>query len=335
MRPGRAGVRDFVHELLTRAGTFRAGELARAAGISRQAAHRHLAALVRGKELLLEGAGRGARYRAAPGAAVRLRYRRRGLAEDDVWADAEARVPRLRGLPDNVQRILHYALTELVNNAIDHSGGRRVEVLFPPPAKSVVFEVRDDGVGIFDHVRRRLRLPDRLSAIQELSKGKVTTAPAKHSGEGLFFVSKIADYFEAVSGGLSWKVDSARGDVSVGTAAAAPGTRVRFEVGAAKKQKLADLFAEYTRDFEFSKTRIVVRLFTIGVRFVSRSEAKRLLSGLERFREIVLDFAGVAELGQGFADEVFRVWAARHRSIRLLPTGMAPTVAFMVARARK
>lgn len=335
MKLGRARIRDLVDGLLTGAGGFQTGDLARAAKISRQAAHRHLAAFVRENSLVRDGAGRGARYRAGARAAVRLRYSRKGLSEDDVWRDAEAKVARLRMLPDNVNRILHYALTELVNNAIDHSSARRVDVLFPPAGKSVVFEVLDDGVGIFDHVRRRLKLPDRLAAIQELSKGKVTTAPAKHSGEGLFFVSKIADYFEAVSGGLSWKIDSVRGDSAVSAVPPSSGTRVRFEVGAAKKRTLADLFAEYTKDFEFSKTRIVVRLFTIGVRFVSRSEAKRLLAGLDRFKEIVLDFAGVEEVGQGFADEVFRVWAGRHPSIRLQPVHLAPTVRFMVDRARR
>ena len=39
--------------------------------------------------------------------------------------------------------------------------------------------------------------------------------------------------------------------------------------------------------------------------------------GLERFREVVLDFAGVDAIGQGFADEVFRVWARAHAGTRL------------------
>jgi anti-sigma regulatory factor (Ser/Thr protein kinase) len=334
MRLGRARVREIVDGLLAGAAAFASGDLVAASKITRQAAHRHLDAFVRGKILVREGAGRGARYRAGPAASPRLRYRRPGLSEDDVWKQSEERVARLRELPENANRILHYALTEIVNNAIDHSSARSVEVRFPPSARTFAFEVVDDGVGIFDHVRKKLKLPDRLAALQELSKGKVTTAPAKHSGEGLFFVSKIADYFEVVSGGLAWKIDSARGDSSVAAVPPARGTRVRFEVRPGKKTTLSDVFSEYTENLEFSKTRIVVRLFAVGVRFVSRSEAKRLLAGLERFREIVLDFAGVAEVGQGFADEVFRVWASSHRSIRLVPVNMAPTVRFMVLRAR-
>jgi hypothetical protein len=71
------------------------------------------------------------------------------------------------------------------------------------------------------------------------------------------------------------------------------------------------------------------------VRFVSRSEAKRLLRGLDRFREVVLDFRSVDLVGQGFADEVFRVWATRHPEVALAPVGMIPAVAFFVERARR
>jgi hypothetical protein len=93
--------------------------------------------------------------------------------------------------------------------------------------------------------------------------------------------------------------------------------------------------AEYTHEHEFAKTRTVVKLSAIGVEFVSRSEAKRLLHGLERFREVVLDFGGVQMVGQGFADEVFRVWPRDHPDVRLLPVSMNDAVAFMVERARR
>src|SRR5574341_715744 len=121
MRLGRARVREIVDRLLAERAGFQSGDLARAARITRQAAHRHLTAFVRGKVLVREGAGRGARYRAGSGAVPRLRYRRRGLSEDAVWTEAGAKCPRLAALPENAHRILHYALTEIVNNAIDHS----------------------------------------------------------------------------------------------------------------------------------------------------------------------------------------------------------------------
>ena len=96
---------------------------------------------------------------------------------------------------------------------------------------------------------------------------------------------------------------------------------------------LTEVFAEYTRDFEFTRTRTVVRLFAIGTEFVSRSQARRLVNGLERFREVVLDFGGVELVGQGFVDEVFRVWARQRPETALIPIAMGAPVAFMVERA--
>lgn len=96
---------------------------------------------------------------------------------------------------------------------------------------------------------------------------------------------------------------------------------------------IADVLGAYTdEDHLFARTRTVVRLFGFGVRFVSRSEAKRLMRGLERFKEVTLDFAGVEEVGQGFVDEALRVWARQHEDTIVTPVGMTGTVEFMVRR---
>ena len=50
---------------------------------------------------------------------------------------------------------------------------------------------------------------------------------------------------------------------------------------------------------------------------------------------MILDFTGVEGVGQGFADEVFRVWAKQHLETRLNPENMTEPVAFMVERARR
>ena len=66
---------------------------------------------------------------------------------------------------------------------------------------------------------------------------------------------------------------------------------------------------------------------------MSRSKARRLVSGLEPFREVVLDFRGVELVGQGFADEVFRVGAKQDLEVALIPVDLSESVAFMVERA--
>jgi hypothetical protein len=222
----------------------------------------------------------------------------------------------------------------MLNNAIEHSGGSEIEIRFESALDGLAFVVADDGVGVFANLRKVLRLESDLVALQELSKGKLTTLPAGHTGEGIFFTSKAARIFEMSSHGLHWTVDNVVGDTAVGSAPVRRGTVVRVEVAHKPRRTLARLFAEYTEDFAFTKTRIVVKLFTIGTRFISRSEARRVLANLEKFRGVVLDFSGVEEIGQGFADEVFRVWKASHPAIKLEAVSMSAPVAFLVARAK-
>ncbi len=334
MRLGKRGVERIVNEILLKQPALQAGELAQAAGISRQAAHRHLAALAREGALRLEGKGRAARYLHFQPAALEYRYPLSGLSEDRVWAELSKKVACLQAITENVSRISGYAITELINNAIDHSSGSWVQITFLPSDSFLSFKVEDDGVGIFHHLERKLALPDTLSAIQELSKGKVTTDPERHTGEGIFFISKIADVFVIESNGLAWTVDNLRDDMAVGRAPERKGTLVRCEIDLRKTRTLESLFAEYTRDYEFTRTRIVIKLFDTGARFVSRSEAKRILERLEKFKEVALDFNGVKDIGQGFADEMFRVWAKGHPGTTLIPMNMNAAVEFMIKRAR-
>ena len=68
--------------------------------------------------------------------------------------------------------------------------------------------------------------------------------------------------------------------------------------------------------------------------YVSRSEAKRLLANLGKFREVVLDFRDVKAIGQGFADEVFRVFTSAHPETKLAAENANPVVDAMVRHVR-
>jgi anti-sigma regulatory factor (Ser/Thr protein kinase) len=330
--PARS-TREKILALFTADRARSAGEVAAALHISRQAAHRHLAALVQDGLLRAEGRGRAAKYRRAGSLPVVRRYPRAVIAEDRVWQELASAHPAIGRLSPDARSVFQYAFTEMLNNAIEHSASHDVEVQFEAIPGGLAFEIVDQGRGVFANLRRTLDLASDLEALQELSKGKLTTLPDGHTGEGIFFTSKLADQFELESGSMRWLVDNERGDVAVGEVPRRRGTRVRFEASAKPRRRLADVFAAYTEDFEFRKTRVIVKLFTLGVRFISRSEARRVVNGLERFREAVLDFRKVEEVGQGFADEVFRVWPASHPGTKLTPANMNRAVSFMVERA--
>jgi anti-sigma regulatory factor (Ser/Thr protein kinase) len=252
-----------------------------------------------------------------------------GLREEDVWREAIEAIGLAKGV--GAYQVFHYALTEIVNNAIDHSAGTSVEVrAWSDP---VAFEVADDGVGALERVRATFGLESPLEAVVELSKGKATSDPSKHTGQGIFFTSKALDLFRIEANGFAWTVDNVSGDEAIGISTRRTGTRVTGRVSRDTRRTMADVFRPFTGgEGGFSRTRPAVRLVDTGLSFVSRSEAKILVGRLEQFEEVELDFAGVDEVGQGFVDEVFRVWPLRHPGTRLTPVNMNPAVEFMVRR---
>lgn len=250
------------------------------------------------------------------------------LDESDVW---RALAPQLR-LEPQARYIAQYAFTEMLNNAIDHSRGTYARTRITDQPRNLIIEIQDDGIGIFEHLREAKNLPDRFAAVAELTKGKQTTAPEAHTGEGIFFTSKAVNVFRLEANEIAWTVDNDRDDQGVGTAPHRSGTLVRLTIDKSTTLSLGDVFREYTIDDQFARTRPVIKLFTIGVDFVSRSEAKRLMNGLEKFTEVELDFTDVESVGQGFVDEVFRVWANAHPNTLIEPTNMNAAIDFMVRR---
>ena len=255
-----------------------------------------------------------------------------GLREDEVWRGVLG-TDVLGTMAPEAGRVAGYVFTEMLNNAIDHSGASSVHVAVWAGSLGLRFEVLDRGRGALPNLREGLGLADVYDALGELSKGKTTTDPDRHTGEGIFFSSKAVDVFTLESGGLRWSVDNVRDDQAVGTSDVVVGTRVRWEIDPATERSLSEVFRAFTdEDHEFDRTVTVVALFGLGVSFVSRSEAKRVMRGLERFRRVELDFAGVEEVGQGFVDEALRVWPSQHPGTTVTPTRMVGPVDFMVRR---
>ncbi|MBI4521553.1 MAG: DUF4325 domain-containing protein [Gemmatimonadetes bacterium] len=325
-------LKDQIRLLLAGQETIAPRDVVAATGLTRQAVHHHLAKMLESGEIARVGAGRGTRYRRAADFAAR--YPLGGLQEDVVWNQLLDQLVGLRDAPSNVRSILTYAFTEMLNNAIEHSSGTEADVVLWAAGETIVFEIADDGVGAFRHVREKLNLQDDFEAIEQLSKGKLTTLPERHTGEGIFFTSRLVDRFEIQSGTLRWVVDTLQNDEAVGEATSRRGTRVRCELSRQSTRTTAETFERFAdpETFEFARSAVRVRLFKAGGAFVSRSEARRLASQLEKFGEVMIDFSDVHEVGQGFVDELFRVWAGQHPATKLTPTNMVPAVEWMVRR---
>ena len=264
------------------------------------------------------------------------RYLRKGLAEDRVWS--EDLNPQVGTLARNVLDISHHGVTEMVNNAIDHSQARHVTVEMDLHDGLLRFSVSDDGIGIFRKISAALNLPDQRLALLELSKGKFTTDPRHHSGEGVFFTSRMFDHFQIVSGGLVFDHDEKQSDdVLFDIDSPDLGTTVSMVIETDSQRTVAEVFNAYSSgpdEYAFAKTVVPVRLAQVGDQnLVSRSQAKRLLQRIDRFRNVVLDFTDIGSIGQAFADEIFRVFAIAHPDVELIPTNATPAVQQMIRRA--
>jgi anti-sigma regulatory factor (Ser/Thr protein kinase) len=257
-----------------------------------------------------------------------------GLAEHEVWRRIVNDLKLNTG--SEAGRIMAYAFMEMLNNAIDHSDSETAAISLWISPDQWCFEIKDKGIGAYEKLEEGLRLGSKFEAVQELSKGKRTTDPLRHTGEGIFFTSKVVDLFRLTSSGVRWIVDNLRHDQALGTVPAAVGTLVQCQIDPHTDRVLADIFKEFTQDNAFVRTRPVVKLFEVGAAFVSRSEARRLLDGLDAdFETVEVDFAGVADVGQGFVDELLRVWPTTHPGKTVLPINMNPAVEFMVRRGQR
>jgi anti-sigma regulatory factor (Ser/Thr protein kinase) len=325
---------DRVRHLVDQRGWVQNRDVAAALRVSSATAHRLLQALVLSGVLERREKGRAARYGLRT---LRRRFRLEGLDEHRAWSDIAARIAAIRPLDPGATTNLAYAVSEMLNNAVDHSGGRTVTVTVSFAQRgTTVVTVQDDGVGVFRRVGEDFGYATPEDAIVQLEKGKLTSDPERHSGEGLFFTSKAVTRFRLESQGVAWVVDNAIPDSGIGPSDVRRGTRVLLEIEPGQVPRLEDVFAAYTDPdtLRFLRTRATIRLAGFGKALVSRSEARRLVARLPEFTHVTLDFAGVDVVGQGFCDEVFRVFASRHPEVTLEPVGMNDPVAFMVARAR-
>jgi anti-sigma regulatory factor (Ser/Thr protein kinase)/biotin operon repressor len=328
---------------LERKGRINSGEIVKATGFSRAYINRFFQELKDEGMIVLIGKANRAHYVLASEGAVTdakrkitditLNLENKELYEDEVLEQIKKKTGIFIGLRKEISDILSYAFSEMLNNAIEHSASKTIRVVMKKDKDNISFSVVDRGVGIFNNIMRKKRLESALEAIQDLLKGKQTTMPKLHSGEGIFFTSKVADMFVIQGSNKKLIFNNLLDDVFIEDIKPVNGTKVNFSIEKNAKKKLSDIFRKYTdSSFEFSKTSVTVKLFRIDSKYISRSEARRIVAGLDKFKRIILDFKGIETIGQGFADEIFRVWKSSHPEVVIDVLNANDNVGFMIKR---
>lgn len=287
--------------------------------VSKSAISQHISSLIEEGIIEATGKGRNRQFSFKKNEIQLTEKITPGLLEDRIWTNKI--VPVLPQLSPNVFEICQYGFTEMFNNVIDHSTTKDAVVLIIFDIKSIEIRIMDFGVGIFKNIKAKLHLEDEIHAVIELSKGKLTTDPEKHSGEGIFFTSRAFNNFTIISGGLHYAHHAGENDWLIDSGDNLEGTLVSMEISLKSERTLKSVFESFageSQGFHFDKTIVAVALsqFASG-NLVSRSQAKRLLNRIENFKEVIFDFAKVDFIGRAFADEIFRVYKNQHPNIAL------------------
>jgi anti-sigma regulatory factor (Ser/Thr protein kinase) len=307
-------------------------ELAAHADVSLRTARRALVRLAELNWLVNTGTPRRPLYRPGLLRQVVQRYALAGLEEDAPW---DIDFAPMFALPPAVNRMVQHAFSELLNNAIDHSGGTHVTVSLRQTASHVQLLVSDNGCGLFQNIAEAFAIDNPQLAMLELSKGKLTSQPRRHSGHGLFFTSRLAEVFDLHANdtafqkrawdGQGWHLQRALKHEGTSVYASFALDTPRTLDAVRKAHSLDGLGAC------FERTVVPLRLLTSAVSGLeSRAQARRIGARLNEFQRVELDFSGVPDIGHAFADELLRVLAREAPAVELVPLNMSPAVAAMV-----
>jgi len=329
----KVGIGEFILKEVEAHSADLANHVAQQFNISRQRANTYISREVKAGGLIKVGTTRNSRYFLLGGNHFEFSIKITSTLTDDyVWSKYVK--PMLANCPQNVLSACAYGFTEIFNNAIDHSEGSSIYTQIDIKDGTVDIIIMDNGIGIFKKIQIALSLEHKREAILHLSKGKFTTDPDKHTGEGIFFTSRMFDKFSILSDDLhytfhnkrDWMLSNERQEEF------GRGTSVEMSLALDSKINLKGVFDKYKdEDIGFAKTVVAVALSADpGDPHVSRSQAKRLLMGLEKFRHVVLDFKGVESVGQAFVDQVFRVFQAEYPKIKIQYFNANPQVDSMI-----
>lgn len=336
-------IKKLILQRIDKNGKVTSKEIQDASGITRQSAHKYFKALREQGIIQKIGKTKSVKYIRKDSNfntqhSIHRTFTNKNLLEDNIFQSLALELRLENQVTPRANDIITYAFTELMNNAIEHSQSPKIRVRFQLKQYNAEFRIKDYGIGIFGHIKDHFDLLSERDAVQDLLKGKTTTDKTRHSGEGIFFSSKVADIMRIKSHRLALNFDNPSEEIYTQTIPYQEGTEIDFILSRNSKKSITEIFEQYSGeefDYSFSKTKVTVALYTKRKQqFVSRSEAKRLLQGLDKFQRIILDFQGVKSIGQGFADQVFRIFLQQHPEIEIETRNTTDAVVAMIMHVK-
>mgnify|MGYP001571360898 CR=1 FL=1 len=251
-------IKKLISARLSKKGAVKVADIVEATGFSRAYVNRFFQEMKKDGKIALIGRANNAHYvlasdeeKAKKGVLfVKRILKNVNLLEDIVLDEVKKNSGIFSDLSKNVSNIVDYAFTEMLNNAIEHSCSKKIIIFINRNEKMINFEVTDFGVGIFKNIMKKRKLKNEIEAIQDLLKGKQTTAPKEHTGEGIFFTSKAADNLTVQGSNKKLIFDNIAKDVFIKDILDTKGTRVDFEIS--------------VKDYEYSTNTINFEILNTG-----------------------------------------------------------------------
>lgn len=308
-------------------------------GTTRQAISKHIRALIRDGLLIFTGNTKAREYKLKNVLEEVFTIDvNPELKEDVVWRNKIYHL--VKDLKKNVLDICQFGFSEILNNVIDHSESDNVYIAVTRTPINIEFRISDSGIGIFSKIQNDFKLDDPRHALLELSKGNLTSAPTRHSGQGIFLTSRMFNDFSILSGSLyydikddsdGWLIEADEGEKNQ------EGTYITMTINYNSLKFVQEVIDRHGDDdsLGITKTHVPIKLAKYrGEQLVSRSQAKRLLVRFNRFREVMLDFKGIESIGPAFADEIFRVYKQDNPSVLIRYVHANPDIVRAIERIR-
>ncbi len=328
-------IQEFIQKNVKNHRTDIAIVMSRHFGFSRQTATKYLVKEVERGTIIRTGKNRWIKYFPTDGDYVSIVNKNsETLSEDRVWKKNIKPLLQLR-LPENIYSIVSYGFSEIYNNAIEHSISSRIFTDVEIKDQIITIRIIDNGIGIFQKIQKALDLTTTRESVLHLSKGKFTTDPVKHSGQGIFFTSRMFDAFYIFSDGdvyafqeEGWLLSEEKKEKF------GEGTMIVMRLSISSTRTAKEVFDQYSSiDEGFYKTKISVALSgDPGDPHVSRSQARRMMISVDKFKEVILDFKNITFVGQAFVDEIFRVFQNENPQVKIIVVNASDDVNQMIQR---
>lgn len=217
-------IHDFILEHVASDPKGVARRVVEAYGISRQAANRHLDAMVEAGLLEQAGHTRAKEYRLRRASTLTRELRVTPVLNPDrVFDDHIA--PILAGDRPAVRDLCRGAFGELVRNAATHAGAAWITFSFTANARHIEIAVSDDGRGFFATLGPRLGAPGPREAAEEVAR-LARLRDAHGPASRLLLLARNFESFTISSGGCVLEFDGPRDLWVVRDGEAATGTQI-------------------------------------------------------------------------------------------------------------